>query len=218
MPCAFSTIRTDIDSCKFTVGINSYQHHHHPECDRYDEEFVKDVLSVIVEESTATEKQKAAELEDKQKTAVVAQQREREFELEKMKIQLEMQKLCIKTPANIKEHFLDIWADLNDPLELAEKLNAYDSLRPGVKSNPNQIFKMKEEFRKPFLIKKSQSVGGSHDNHFPGPSRTVPRFPSYETEGRIHIHSVTDVGLLESSSQSVVPARELMKWKQERTA
>ncbi|GFS63555.1 retrovirus-related Pol polyprotein from transposon 297 [Trichonephila clavipes] len=35
--------------------------------------------------------------------------------------------------SNIKEHFLDIWADLNDPLELAEKLDAYDSLRPGMK-------------------------------------------------------------------------------------
>ncbi|GFW31072.1 hypothetical protein TNCV_4523411 [Trichonephila clavipes] len=51
--------------------------------DRYDEEFVKDVLSVIVEERTATEKQKAAELEEKQKAVVVAQQREREFELKK---------------------------------------------------------------------------------------------------------------------------------------
>ncbi|GFU45526.1 hypothetical protein TNCV_3626101 [Trichonephila clavipes] len=61
--------------------------------DRYDEEFVKDVLSVIVEERTATEKQKAAELEEKQKAVVVAQQRERGFELEKMKNQLEMQKL-----------------------------------------------------------------------------------------------------------------------------
>ncbi|GFU55844.1 hypothetical protein TNCV_2255351 [Trichonephila clavipes] len=35
--------------------------------DRYDKEFVKYVLSVIVEERTATEKQKAAELEEKQK-------------------------------------------------------------------------------------------------------------------------------------------------------
>ncbi|GFX47238.1 transposon Tf2-6 polyprotein [Trichonephila clavipes] len=61
--------------------------------DRYDEEFVKDVFSVIVEERTATEKQKAADLEEKQKAVVVAQQREREFELEKMKIQLEMQQL-----------------------------------------------------------------------------------------------------------------------------
>ncbi|GFW23341.1 uncharacterized protein TNCV_3804401 [Trichonephila clavipes] len=61
--------------------------------DRYNEEFVKDVLSIIVEERTATEKQKAMELEEKQKAVVVAQQREREFELEKMKIQLEIQKL-----------------------------------------------------------------------------------------------------------------------------
>ncbi|GFT33762.1 hypothetical protein TNCV_4382781 [Trichonephila clavipes] len=51
--------------------------------DRHDEEFVKYVLSVIVGERTATEKQKAAELEEKQKAMVLAQQREREFELEK---------------------------------------------------------------------------------------------------------------------------------------
>ncbi|GFU77888.1 transposon Ty3-I Gag-Pol polyprotein [Trichonephila clavipes] len=88
-----------------------------------------------------------------------------------------------KTPANIKEHFLDIWADLNDPLELAEKSDAYDSLRPGMKNNPNQTFK-KKEFRKPFPIKKSQPVGGSHDNHSSGPSRTVPRSQSFENEGR----------------------------------
>ncbi|GFU04811.1 hypothetical protein TNCV_2275191 [Trichonephila clavipes] len=83
-----------------------------------------------------------------------------------------------KTPANIKEHFLDIWVDLNGPLELAEKLDAYDSVRHGVKSNPNQTFKKKEEFKKPFPIKKNQPVGGFHDNHSPGSSRTVPRFPS----------------------------------------
>ncbi|GFW77542.1 hypothetical protein TNCV_2499341 [Trichonephila clavipes] len=61
--------------------------------DRYDEEFVKDMLSVIVEERTVTEKQKVAELEEKPKAVVVVQQREREFELEKMKIQLEMEEL-----------------------------------------------------------------------------------------------------------------------------
>ncbi|GFW96541.1 hypothetical protein TNCV_2845981 [Trichonephila clavipes] len=94
------------------------------------------------------------------------------------------EKIKRKTPANIKEHFLDIWTDLNDPLELAEKLDAYDSLRPGMKSNPNQTFKKKEEFRKPLPLKKIQPVGGSCDNHSPGPSRTVPRFPSNKTEGR----------------------------------
>ncbi|GFW38639.1 uncharacterized protein TNCV_3880061 [Trichonephila clavipes] len=89
-----------------------------------------------------------------------------------------------KTPDNIKEHFLDIWVDLNDPLELAEKLDAYDNLRPGMKSNSNQTIKKKEEFRKPFLLKKNQPVGGSHEYHSSGPSRTVPRFPCYKTEGR----------------------------------
>ncbi|GFW03733.1 retrovirus-related Pol polyprotein from transposon 297 [Trichonephila clavipes] len=235
--------------------------------DRYDEKFVKDVLSVIVEERTATEKQKDAELEEKHKNVVVAQQRERELELEKMKIQLEMQKLSqapvtrqqLENPKlelniiiprfnskedemglyltiferqakflNIHEktwtayligslpidlaqliaredendaqnyekkknpdstgrdfyfelssYFEDkknIWADLNDPLELAEKLDAYDSLRHGMNINPNQTFKKKEEFRKPFPLKKNQPVGGFHDNPSPGPSRTVSRF------------------------------------------
>ncbi|GFQ99638.1 uncharacterized protein TNCT_352931 [Trichonephila clavata] len=51
-----------------------------------------------------------------------------------------------------------------------------------MKNNPNQTFKKKEEFRKPFLIKKSQPVGGCHDNHSPGPSRNVPRFPSSRAE------------------------------------
>ncbi|GFW50311.1 transposon Ty3-I Gag-Pol polyprotein [Trichonephila clavipes] len=88
------------------------------------------------------------------------------------------------TTANIKEHFLDIWEDLNDPLELAEKLDAYDNLRPRMKTNPNQTFKKKEEFRKPFPLKKNQPVGGSHEYHSSGPSTTVPRFPSYKTEGR----------------------------------
>ncbi|GFY53027.1 retrovirus-related Pol polyprotein from transposon 297 [Trichonephila inaurata madagascariensis] len=261
--------------------------------DRYDEEFVKDVLSVIVEECTATEKQKAVELEKKQKTVVVAQQRVREIKLEKMKIQLEMLKLSQapvtnqqlenpklelnriiprsnskedakglhltiferqakffsipektwtayligslppdiaqliarededdaqnyekikgKTPANIKEHFLDIWVDLNDPLELAEKLEVYDSLRPGMKGNPNQTFKKKEEFRKPFPIKKNQPVGGSHDNLSPEPFRTVPRFPSYKTEGRnpIQCYGCGTPGVVKSKCPTCTRANEM---------
>ncbi|GFU04484.1 retrovirus-related Pol polyprotein from transposon 297 [Trichonephila clavipes] len=261
--------------------------------DRYDEEFVKDVLSVIVEERTATEKQKAAELEEKQKAMVLAQQREREFELEKMKILLEMQKLSQapvtsqqlenpklelnriiprfnskedemglgsifpkeenpdstwrdfyfelsshfegwikelkittfdqlksliiadqikrKTPANIKEHFLDIWVDLNDVLELAEKLDAYDNLRPGMKSNSNQTFKKKKEFRKPFPIKKNQPVGGSHEYHSSGPSRTVPGLPGYKTEGRnpIRCYGCGTPGFIKSKCPKCMRANEM---------
>ncbi|GFY21584.1 retrovirus-related Pol polyprotein from transposon 297 [Trichonephila clavipes] len=262
-------------------------------CDRYDEEFVKDVLSVIVEEHTATEKRKAAELEKKQKAVVVAQQQEREFELGKMNIQLEMQRLSQapvtsqqlenrklelnriiprfnskedemglyltifkrqakflnipektwtayligslppdiaqliarededdaqnyekikrKTPANIKEHLLDIWADLNDPLELAEKLDAYDNLRPGMKSNSNQTLKKKEEFRKPFPLKKNQPVGGSQEYHLSGPSRTVPRFPSYKTEGKnpIKCYGCGTPGVIKSKCPKCTRANEM---------
>ncbi|GFU65437.1 retrovirus-related Pol polyprotein from transposon 297 [Trichonephila clavipes] len=217
-----------------------------------------------MEERTATEKQKAVDLEEKQKAVVVAQQREREFELEKMKIQLEMQKLSQapvtsqqlenpklelnriiprfnskedemglyltiferqvkflnipektwtayligslppdiaqliaredaqnyekikrKTPANIKEHFLDIWADLNDPLELAEKLHAYDNLRPGMKR--------------------------SHQYHSSGPSRTVPRFPGYKTEGRnsIKCYGCGTPGVVKSKGPKCMRANEI---------
>ncbi|GFV19986.1 hypothetical protein TNCV_4276771 [Trichonephila clavipes] len=36
--------------------------------------------------------------------------------------------------------------------------------------------------------KKINPVRGSHEYHSSGPSRTVPRFPSYKTEGRYPIH------------------------------
>ncbi|GFR04784.1 retrovirus-related Pol polyprotein from transposon 297 [Trichonephila clavata] len=157
--------------------------------DGYDEEFVKDVLNVIVEERTTTEKQKAMELEDKQKAVAVAQQQEREFELEKLRIQLEMQKLS----------------------QAPVKLDAYDSLRPVMKNNPNQTFKKKEEFRKPFPIKKSQPVGGYHDNHSPGPSRTVPRFPSSRTEGRkpIQCYGCGTPGVVKSKCPTCTRTNEM---------
>ncbi|GFT42205.1 retrovirus-related Pol polyprotein from transposon 297 [Trichonephila clavipes] len=244
--------------------------------DRYDEEFVKDVLSVIVEERTATEKQKAVELEEKQKAMVLAQQREREFELEKMKIQLQMQKLSqapvtsqqlenpklelnrtiprfnskedemglyltiferqakfLNIPENTRTAYLigslppDIAqliaredeedaqncekVDLNDPLELAEKLDAYDNLRPGMKSNSNQTLKKKEEFRKPFPLKKNQPVAGSHEYHLSGPSRTVPRFPSYKTEGRnpIKCYGCGTPGVIKSKCPKCTRANEM---------
>ncbi|GFT99664.1 uncharacterized protein TNCV_1140561 [Trichonephila clavipes] len=120
-----------------------------------------------------------------------------------------------KTPVNIKEHFLDIWVDLNDPLELAEKLDAYDSLRPGMKNNSNQTFK-KKEFRKPFPIKKSQ-VNLSEDpmitTHLdPLELYLDPQASKMKEETP---YSVRDVELLVPSSQSALNARELMKWKQQ---
>ncbi|GFU65564.1 CCHC-type domain-containing protein [Trichonephila clavipes] len=120
-------------------------------------------------------------------------------------------KIKRKTPANIKEHFLDIWAYLNDPLELAEKLDAYDNLRPGMKSNSNQTYKKKEEFRKPFPLKKNQPVGGSHEYYSSGPSRTVPRSPSFKNEGRnpIQCYGCGTPGVIKSKCPKCMRANEM---------
>ncbi|GFW69388.1 retrovirus-related Pol polyprotein from transposon 297 [Trichonephila clavipes] len=128
-----------------------------------------------------------------------------------MKMMLKTEKIKRKTPSNIKEHFLDIWADLNDPLELAEKLDAYDSLRPGMKSYPNQTFKKKEKFRKPFPLKKNLPVGGSREYHSSGPSRTVPRFPGYKTEGRnpIQWYGCGTSGVVKSKCHTCKRANEM---------
>ncbi|GFS29516.1 hypothetical protein NPIL_205551 [Nephila pilipes] len=71
-----------------------------------------------------------------------------------------------------------------------------------MKNNPNQTFKKKEEFRKPFPIKKSPPVGGFYDNRSPGLSRTVPRFqvPELKEESP---SSVTDAGLLEIFGEKI---------------
>ncbi|GFQ78331.1 uncharacterized protein TNCT_708171 [Trichonephila clavata] len=80
-----------------------------------------------------------------------------------------------------------------------------------MKNNPNQTFKKKEEFRKPFPIKKSQPVGGYHDNHSPGPSRTVPRFPSSRTEGRkpIQCYGCGTPGVVKSKCPTCTRTNEI---------
>ncbi|GFR17368.1 retrovirus-related Pol polyprotein from transposon 297 [Trichonephila clavata] len=72
-------------------------------------------------------------------------------------------------------------------------------------------FKKKEEFRKPFPIKKSQPVGGYHDNHSPGPSRTVPRFPSSRTEGRkpIQCYGCGTPGVVKSKCPTCTRTNEM---------
>ncbi|GFR02645.1 uncharacterized protein TNCT_246341 [Trichonephila clavata] len=80
-----------------------------------------------------------------------------------------------------------------------------------MKNNPNQTFKKKEEFRKPFPKKKSQPVGGYHDNHSPGPSRTVPRFPSSRTEGRkpIQCYGCVTPGVVKSKCPTCTRTNEI---------
>ncbi|GFS55904.1 hypothetical protein TNCV_2924761 [Trichonephila clavipes] len=80
-----------------------------------------------------------------------------------------------------------------------------------MKINPNQTFKKKEDFRKPIPINKNQPVGGSHDNHSPGLSRTVPGFPSYKTKGRnpIQCYGCGTPGVIKSKCPTCTRAYEM---------
>ncbi|GFQ89037.1 uncharacterized protein TNCT_138441 [Trichonephila clavata] len=64
---------------------------------------------------------------------------------------------------------------------------------------------------KSFPIKKSQPVGGYHDNHSPGPSRTVPRFPSSRTEGRkpIQCYGCGTPGVVKSKCPTCTRTNEI---------
>ncbi|GFT43635.1 retrovirus-related Pol polyprotein from transposon 17.6 [Trichonephila clavipes] len=71
--------------------------------------------------------------------------------------------------------------------------------------------KKKEEFRKPFPLKKNQPVGGSHEYHSSGPSRTVPKFPGYKTEGRnpIGCYGCGTPGVIKSKCPKCTRANEM---------
>ncbi|KAF8763666.1 ALK tyrosine kinase receptor like protein [Argiope bruennichi] len=68
------------------------------------------------------------------------------------------------TPPDLKEHFIDSWAEWNQPLELAEKLNSYKNNRQGSKnhSTPNN----KQNFRSDFATTKrgSKSTATSRED------------------------------------------------------
>ncbi|GFQ86090.1 retrovirus-related Pol polyprotein from transposon 297 [Trichonephila clavata] len=58
---------------------------------------------------------------------------------------------------------------------------------------------------------KSQPVGGYHDNHSPGPSRTVPKFPSSRTEGRkpIQCYGCGTPGIVKSKCPTCTRTNEI---------
>ncbi|GFS96620.1 uncharacterized protein TNCV_3944051 [Trichonephila clavipes] len=80
-----------------------------------------------------------------------------------------------------------------------------------MKNNSNQTFKKKEEFRKPFPLKKNQPVGGSHEYYSSGPSRTVPRSPSFKNEGRnpIQCYGCGTPGVIKSKCPKCTRANEM---------
>ncbi|GFX66552.1 hypothetical protein TNCV_3496121 [Trichonephila clavipes] len=91
----------------------------------------------------------------------------RAFELEKLKLQA-------KIFQRSKNHFLDAWEKLNDPIMLAEKLDSYKNVKPSQKftkfPKPRELNKARfsrntdnPEFRKSHSFKVEKNISGNHN-------------------------------------------------------
>ncbi|GFV95846.1 retrovirus-related Pol polyprotein from transposon 412 [Trichonephila clavipes] len=75
-------------------------------------------------------------------------------------------------PPDYKNHFLDIWEILNDPVVLAEKLDSYENVKPSsqkLTKLSNSRFSRNTgnpEFRKSPSFKVEKNVSGNHNSAF----------------------------------------------------
>ncbi|GFU11927.1 uncharacterized protein TNCV_1483961 [Trichonephila clavipes] len=52
-----------------------------------------------------------------------------------------------KTPFEFKEYYLDEWANMNSPVQLAEKLEEFEDFKRTLKQKSSSLFEKKQEFR-----------------------------------------------------------------------
>ncbi|GFY09332.1 retrovirus-related Pol polyprotein from transposon 412 [Trichonephila clavipes] len=81
-----------------------------------------------------------------------------------------------RCPPDYKNHFLDTWEILNDPVVLAEKLDSYENVKPSsqkLTKLSNSRFSRNTgnpEFRKSHSFKVEKNVLGNHNSTFANPS------------------------------------------------
>ncbi|GFU37472.1 retrovirus-related Pol polyprotein from transposon 412 [Trichonephila clavipes] len=77
-----------------------------------------------------------------------------------------------RCPPDYKNHFLDTWEILNDPVVLAEKLDSYENVKPSsqkLTKLSNSRFSRNTgnpEFRKSHSFKVEKNVSGNHNSDF----------------------------------------------------
>ncbi|GFS54749.1 copia protein [Trichonephila inaurata madagascariensis] len=87
----------------------------------------------------------------------------------------------VQCPPDYKNHFLDIWEKLNDPVVLAEKLDSYENVKPSQKltklPKPQELNNPRfsrntgnPEFIKSHSFKVEKNVSDNHNSTFANPS------------------------------------------------
>ncbi|GFX84350.1 peptidase A2 domain-containing protein [Trichonephila clavipes] len=138
-----------------------------------------------------------------------------------------------KTPFEFKEYYLDDWANMNSPVQLAEKLEEFENFKRTLKQKSSSPFVKKQEFRFTEKNRRYESPGkfeyNKKDKKFPASTNyNTLRSPCYQERicskisrqrsERVKITALIDSGntvslLRENSSRRIMDPTKLSKNK-----
>ncbi|GFX42991.1 retrovirus-related Pol polyprotein from transposon 412 [Trichonephila clavipes] len=109
-----------------------------------------------------------------------------------------------RCPPDYKNHFLDTWEVLNDPVVLAEKLDSYENVKPSsqkLTKLSNSRFSRNTgnpEFRKSHSFKVEKNVSGNHNSAFANPSYIPARNTNTGFHPPISCYGCGNPGIIKS--------------------
>ncbi|GFY28508.1 SCAN box domain-containing protein [Trichonephila clavipes] len=109
-----------------------------------------------------------------------------------------------RCPPDYKNHFLDTWEILNDPVVLAEKLDSYENVKPSsqkLTKLSNSRFSRNTgnpEFRKSHSFKVEKNVSGNHNSAFANPSYMPARNTNTGFHPPISCYGCVNPGFIKS--------------------
>ncbi|GFU90996.1 uncharacterized protein TNCV_4923271 [Trichonephila clavipes] len=149
--------------------------------ENYDEELTKNIHSTIVEDRKAREENlRIEEREEKlriEQLRLDEEKREYEFELEKLRIQTQnpnglkidtfdklsdiiiTDQLKRKTPFEFQEYYLNEWANMNSPVQLAEKLEEFEDFKRTLKQKSGSPIVKKQELKSTEKNRRYEALG-----------------------------------------------------------
>ncbi|GFX27828.1 uncharacterized protein TNCV_2614881 [Trichonephila clavipes] len=111
--------------------------------ENYDEELTKNIHPTIAEDRKAMEKKQE---EQKEKNCAFKNGLKIDT-LDKLSDLIITEQLKRKTPFEFKEYYLDEWANMNSPVQLAEKLEEFEDFKRILKQKSSRPFVKKQEFK-----------------------------------------------------------------------
>ncbi|GFW17608.1 ATP-dependent DNA helicase [Trichonephila clavipes] len=121
-----------------------------------------------------------------------------------------------RCPPDYKNHFLDTWEILNDPVVLAEKLDSYENVKPSsqkLTKLSNSRFSRNTgnpEFRKSHSFRVEKNVSGNHNSAFANPSYIPARNTNTGFHPPISCYGYGNPGIIKSKCPKCSQKRECL--------